>query len=74
MILIFFVKMGYGKHQLKSLEMETWHDLAMVYMKLSQWRDAEACLLKSENIGYYNASRLHITGMLYLFSKGEIVI
>ncbi|CAH1417810.1 unnamed protein product [Lactuca virosa] len=57
-------EMGYGKHQLKSLEMETWHDLAMVYMKLSQWRDAEACLLKSENISYYNASRLHITGLL----------
>ncbi|KAJ0792478.1 putative tetratricopeptide-like helical domain superfamily, protein NPG1 [Helianthus annuus] len=53
-----------GKH-LKSLEMETWHDLAMVYMKLSQWSDAEACLLKSESIDYYSASRLHITGLLY---------
>ncbi|KAI7734873.1 hypothetical protein M8C21_008811 [Ambrosia artemisiifolia] len=53
-----------GKH-LKSLEMETWHDLAMVYMKLSQWVDAEACLLKSETIDYYSASRLHITGLLY---------
>ncbi|KAI3667998.1 hypothetical protein L6452_43069 [Arctium lappa] len=53
-----------GKH-LKSLEMETWHDLAMVYMNLSQWRDAEACLLKSESIDYYSASRLHITGLLY---------
>ncbi|KAM0050914.1 putative tetratricopeptide-like helical domain superfamily, protein NPG1 [Helianthus debilis subsp. tardiflorus] len=53
-----------GKH-LKSLEMETWHDLAMVYMKLSQWSDAEACLLKSESIYYYSASRLHITGLLY---------
>ncbi|KVI03873.1 Tetratricopeptide-like helical [Cynara cardunculus var. scolymus] len=45
--------------------METWHDLAMVYMNLSQWRDAEACLLKSETINYYSASRLHITGLLY---------
>nr|XP_043611256.1 protein NPGR2 [Erigeron canadensis] len=53
-----------GKH-LRSLEMEIWHDLAMVYMKLSQWRDAEACLLKSETIDYYSASRLHITGLLY---------
>lgn len=53
-----------GKH-LKSLEMETWHDLAMVYMNLSQWHDAEACLLKSETISYYSASRLHITGLLY---------
>ncbi|XP_071720436.1 protein NPGR2-like [Rutidosis leptorrhynchoides] len=53
-----------GKH-LKSLEMDTWHDLAIVYMKLSQWRDAEACLSKSEAIDYYSASRLHITGLLY---------
>lgn len=53
-----------GKH-MKRLEMETWHDLAMVYMNLSQWRDAEACLLKSETIDYYSASRLHITGLLY---------
>lgn len=53
-----------GKH-VKNLEMETWHDLALVYMKLSQWRDAEACLLKSETINYYSASRLHITGLLY---------
>lgn len=54
-----------GGKQLKSLEMETWHDLAIVYMKLSQWRDAEACLLKSESIGYYSASRFHIMGLLY---------
>ncbi|GJU37801.1 NPGR2-like protein [Tanacetum coccineum] len=54
-----------GKH-VKILEMETWHDLAMVYMKLSQWRDAEACLLKSETINYYSASRLHITGMFII--------
>ncbi|XP_071689429.1 protein NPGR2-like [Rutidosis leptorrhynchoides] len=53
-----------GKH-LKNLEMEIWHDLATVYMKLSQWRDAEACLSKSEAIDYYSASRLHITGLLY---------
>ncbi|GJT93953.1 NPGR2-like protein [Tanacetum coccineum] len=53
------------RSQKKSPEMETWHDLAMVYMKLSQWLDAEACLLKSETINYYSASRLHITGLLY---------
>lgn len=60
-------KMSYeiGGKQLKNLEMETWHDLALVYMKLSQWRDAEACLSKSETIDYYSASRLHITGLLY---------
>lgn len=47
--------------------METWHDLAIVYMKLSQWHDVEACLLKSETITYYSAPRLHITGMFTFF-------
>ncbi|EOY06126.1 No pollen germination related 2 isoform 5 [Theobroma cacao] len=44
---------GAGKKLLKtkgkwdrSLEMETWHDLANVYTSLSQWRDAEVYLMK----------------------------
>ncbi|XP_024981738.1 protein NPGR2-like [Cynara cardunculus var. scolymus] len=53
-----------GKHD-KDLELETWHDLAMVYISLSQWLDAEACLSKSEAIDYYSSSRWHITGLLY---------
>ncbi|KAG8369895.1 hypothetical protein BUALT_Bualt14G0061000 [Buddleja alternifolia] len=47
------------------LEMETWHDLANVYTSLSQWRDAEICLSKSEAINPHSASRLHSTGLLY---------
>ncbi|KAL3828268.1 hypothetical protein ACJIZ3_017070 [Penstemon smallii] len=49
----------------RSLEIETWHDLAEVYMSLSQWRDAEICLSKSEAINPHSASRLHSTGLLY---------
>lgn len=49
----------------KNLEMETWHDLANIYTSLSQWRDAEVCLMKSEAIDPYSASRLHSKGLLY---------
>ncbi|XP_031114361.1 protein NPGR2-like isoform X2 [Ipomoea triloba] len=49
----------------RSLEVETWHDLANVYTNLSQWRDAELCLSKSEAIAPHSASRLHCTGLLY---------
>ncbi|KAL0553993.1 hypothetical protein IC582_007898 [Cucumis melo] len=47
------------------LQLEVWHDLALVYIRLSQWHDAEACLSKSKAISSYSASRCHITGMLY---------
>ncbi|KAL3648761.1 hypothetical protein CASFOL_005164 [Castilleja foliolosa] len=66
-------KKGFGVHKklLKekqnnraSLEMETWHDLANVYTSLSQWRDAEICLSKSETINPHSASRLHSAGLL----------
>ncbi|XP_075655512.1 protein NPGR2-like isoform X3 [Castanea sativa] len=64
--------LGVGKKLLKnrrnhdrSLEMETWHDLANVYTSLSQWRDAEVCLSKSQAINPYSASRWHSTGLLY---------
>ncbi|KAL2530831.1 no pollen germination related 2 [Forsythia ovata] len=49
----------------RSLEMETWHDLANVYTSLCQWRDAETCLSKSEAISSHSASRWHSTGLLY---------
>ncbi|XP_048129095.1 protein NPGR2 isoform X2 [Rhodamnia argentea] len=49
----------------KSLELDTWNDLANVYTSLSQWRDAEVCLSKSEAISPFSASRWHSTGLLY---------
>ncbi|KAI4318067.1 hypothetical protein L6164_025876 [Bauhinia variegata] len=49
----------------RSLEMEIWHDLANIYTTLSQWRDAEVCLSKSQAIHPYSASRFHSTGLLH---------
>ncbi|XP_054823245.1 protein NPGR2 [Prosopis cineraria] len=62
---------GSGKKLLKenrdharNLEVEVWHDLACVYISLSQWHDAEMCLFKSKTIKLYSASRCHTTGIL----------
>ncbi|CAK9162191.1 unnamed protein product [Ilex paraguariensis] len=62
---------GYGKKLLKdggnhnkSLELETWHDLAFVYISLSQWHDAEICLSKSKAFSGGSASRWHTAGLL----------
>ncbi|KAI3984734.1 hypothetical protein MKX01_039351 [Papaver californicum] len=55
---------GSGSHD-RNLEVEIWHDLAKVYISLSQWRDAEVCLSKSEAVAPYSASRWHTTGLLY---------
>ncbi|KAK4281319.1 hypothetical protein QN277_012832 [Acacia crassicarpa] len=49
----------------RNLEVEVWHDLACVYISLSQWHDAEMCLSKSKAIKLYSASRCHITGTLH---------
>ncbi|KAK6785908.1 hypothetical protein RDI58_014433 [Solanum bulbocastanum] len=53
----------------RTMEMETWHDLAFIYIKSSQWQDAEFCISKSEAISCYSASRLYIAGLLHQ-SKG----
>ncbi|XP_048232942.1 protein NPGR2 isoform X2 [Ricinus communis] len=55
---------GNGK-PIRSLELEVWHDLASVYISLSQWHDAEICLSKSKAISSYSASRCHTAGALY---------
>lgn len=57
-------KMKGGRNHIRNLELDTWHDLANVYISSSQWRDAEVCLSKSEAIDYYSASRWHTTGLL----------
>ncbi|KAJ1416623.1 Tetratricopeptide-like helical domain superfamily [Sesbania bispinosa] len=49
----------------RNLEVEIWHDLAYVYISLSQWHDAEMCLSKSKAIKLYSASRCHIIGTIY---------
>nr|GEV21748.1 hypothetical protein [Tanacetum cinerariifolium] len=54
----------------RGLEMEIWHDLANVYTSLSQWRDAEVCLLKSKAIDPHSPSRWQATGLLHQ-AKGQ---
>ncbi|GLU07779.1 hypothetical protein SLE2022_247260 [Rubroshorea leprosula] len=49
----------------RSLELDIWHDLAYLYISLSQWQDAEICLSKSKAIGFYSATRCHAAGVLY---------
>ncbi|KAL4571957.1 hypothetical protein LXL04_018725 [Taraxacum kok-saghyz] len=58
---------GFSKRNLQDqkLEIETWNDLASMYIKLSQFQDAEACLMKSKAISNYSASTRHVTGLLY---------
>lgn len=57
------LEVGMTRHQ--KLELETWNDLAVVYIKLSKWQDAEACLMKSKAISDYSASTRHTTGVYY---------
>ncbi|KHG28092.1 Tetratricopeptide repeat protein 7A [Gossypium arboreum] len=53
------------RYSLTGFEQEIWHDLAYLYISLSQWRDAEICLSKSKAISSYSAVRFHATGVLY---------
>ncbi|XP_051118584.1 protein NPGR2 [Andrographis paniculata] len=55
---------------IKNLELETWHDLASIYIKLSRWHDAEICLLKSQATQVFSAIRWHATGSLHE-AKGQ---
>ncbi|XVE77957.1 hypothetical protein DITRI_Ditri13aG0105800 [Diplodiscus trichospermus] len=49
----------------RNFEQEIWHDLAYLYISLSQWRDAEICLSKSKAITSYSAVRNNATGLLH---------
>ncbi|XP_071699335.1 protein NPGR2-like [Rutidosis leptorrhynchoides] len=59
-----------GENRYLRLELETWNDLAKVYISLSQFDDAEACLSKSKAITNYSASTRHTFGLLYE-AKGD---
>ncbi|CAD6205316.1 unnamed protein product [Miscanthus lutarioriparius] len=49
----------------KGLETETWYDLALLYLGMAQWRDAEVCVLKIRSISPYSALAWHATGKIY---------
>ncbi|XP_016502307.1 protein NPGR2 [Nicotiana tabacum] len=53
----------FGDH-CRTLELEIWLDLASIYINLSQWRDAEMCLSKTEAICSYSARRSYTAGLL----------
>ncbi|KAL0459369.1 UNVERIFIED_CONTAM: protein NPGR2 [Sesamum latifolium] len=53
------------RSHIQNLELETWHDLASIYIKLCRWHDAELCLSKSEAISAFSASRWHAAGLLH---------
>ncbi|KAL5711947.1 hypothetical protein ACHQM5_014168 [Ranunculus cassubicifolius] len=59
-----------GKIHDRNLELEIWHDLADVYMRMSEWRDAEVCLSKSESISPHSAARWHMTEFCSYFVNG----
>lgn len=46
--------------------METWLDLANVYISLSQWRDAEVCLSKLKGFSPFSSLGWHATGTCLL--------
>ncbi|GAB4841051.1 Tetratricopeptide repeat protein 7B [Ancistrocladus abbreviatus] len=54
---------GNRKH-IRHLECETWHDLANIYISLSQWDDVQKCLSESKATDSHSASRWHVIGLL----------
>ncbi|KAI3449806.1 hypothetical protein Pfo_006471 [Paulownia fortunei] len=58
-------KLKDNRNHINNLELETWHDLASIYIKLSRWHDAELCILKSEAISALSARRWHAAGLLH---------
>ncbi|XP_062205142.1 protein NPGR2-like [Phragmites australis] len=54
-----------GNKDERSLEIETWYDLALLYLGMSQWRDAEVCVSKIRAISPYSALTWHVTGKIY---------
>lgn len=59
------ISLAKGAKDDKSLEIETWYDLALLYLGMSRWRDAEVCVSKIRAICAYSALAWHATGKLY---------
>ncbi|XP_062209807.1 protein NPGR2-like [Phragmites australis] len=49
----------------RTLEVKTWYDLALLYLRLSQWKDAELCISKIKVISLYSPLACHATGKLH---------
>lgn len=48
--------------QERNLAIAAWQDLAMIYVKLGSWSDAEICAEQAKSIEFYSASSWHTTG------------
>lgn len=59
------IKFSMGGKEDRSLQIETWYDLANVYISMSQWRDAEDCISKLKAISPCLASEWHARGRLH---------
>jgi ATP-dependent RNA helicase DHX36 len=51
-----------GQKDDRSMETETWYDLALLYLSLSQWSNAELCVSKIKSINAYSPLAYHATG------------
>ncbi|KAL6659985.1 hypothetical protein ACP70R_002107 [Stipagrostis hirtigluma subsp. patula] len=49
----------------RSLEVKTWYHLALLYLRISQWKDAELCISKMTAISPYSPLVFHATGKLH---------
>lgn len=50
-------------NQHKTLEMESWVDLATIYTKLELYMDSDSCLDIAKSVEYFNATTWHTFGM-----------
>ncbi|KAL6907439.1 hypothetical protein ACP4OV_002478 [Aristida adscensionis] len=59
----------------RSLEVKTWYHLALLYLRMSQWKDAELCISKMKAVSTYSPLVYHATGKLHEvkgFLKGAL--
>ncbi|TVU48457.1 hypothetical protein EJB05_08095 [Eragrostis curvula] len=49
----------------RSMEVKIWYDLALLYLRMSQWKDAELCVSKIRAISPYSPLACHATGKLH---------
>lgn len=54
-----------GTEDDRTMETETWYDLALLYLSLSEWRDVELCVSKIKAINPYSPLAYHATGKLH---------
>ncbi|XP_062216846.1 protein NPGR2-like isoform X2 [Phragmites australis] len=59
------ISMLQGTKADRRLEVKTWYDLALLYQRMLQWKDAELCISKIRAISPYSPMASHATGKLH---------